>query len=120
MTLDDIKEKLSNVKKSLDVIQAIFPIEKLKKDKEELEQQQNTPDFFSDMQKVQTVGKQIASLDKKISKVSSLLLNYEAIEFLANECNETEQDIIDELVNEIPKLEKEAESMRIEALLTGK
>ena len=93
MTIDDIKEKLNIIKKSLDIIQAIFPIDKLKQEKADLEEQQNAPDFFSDMKKVQQVGKQIASIDRKITQISKLVNDYQSIEFLANECKDDEQSI---------------------------
>ena len=120
MTIDDIKEKLNIIKKSLDIIQAIFPIDKLKQEKADLEEQQNAPDFFSDMKKVQQVGKQIASIDRKITQISKLVNDYQSIEFLANECKDDEQSIIHELELAINNLEKDTASARIEALLNGK
>ena len=120
MTIDDIKEKLNIIKKSLDIIQAIFPIDKLKQEKADLEEQQNAPDFFSDMKKVQQVGKQIASIDRKITQISKLVNDYQSIEFLANECKDDEQSIIYELELAINNLEKDTASARIEALLNGK
>lgn len=120
MTLDDIKQKLNNLEKSLQIVKAVFPLDKLIKEKSELEKKQSEPNFYNDLQLVSKVGKQIASLDRKIDEVKFLTDEYDSLCFLTEECAIDDQASIDEIYQNVLAFEQRLEKTRLTALLTGK
>ena len=66
MTLDQIKESLIDAQKSLEIIRAVFDINKLRAEEKELQAQQADPDFYSNMEQVQKVGRRHICNSKRI------------------------------------------------------
>lgn len=120
MTLDQLREKISEVSEVVALVQALFPVDRLSAEKTQLEQAQSAPDFYTDLSEVERVGKSIATLERKISGVNRLKTQLENIEFLANEATEKDQSILEDLEPAVKKLAKQAESLRLEGLLKGK
>ena len=86
----------------------------------ELEEEMNDPSFWNDLEKSQKVNKEIKSLKSKIQKYNNLKRRLEDIEVLI-ELGAEEQDasIASEAIEEIEKLAKDVESLKLETLLNG-
>ncbi len=120
MTYEQIKSKIAENQKSLEVIQAVFDISKLRKDLTKLEQEQQAPDFYNDLNRVQTVGKQISALNKKIDKLTKIHNDFNSLTEVFKDCTENDIEMLDEIVTELKKIEPIIEEMRLTALLGGK
>jgi len=120
MNLDEIKQKLNTISKSLELIQAVFVVSKLKTEKQELLTMQNEPDFYNDQQRVQKVGRRIVEIDSKIELIEKLKNNYENIFSIINECSENDVDLVKVLEQEVDVLQNLVENLRLTALLRGK
>ena len=86
----------------------------------ELEEEMNDPSFWNDLEKSQKVNKEIKSLKSKIQKYNNLKRRLEDIEVLI-ELGAEEQDasIASEAIEEIEKLVKDVETLKLETLLNG-
>ena len=85
MNFDLIKEKLNDFQKSLDIIKDVFNIVSLSEQLSKLKLEQQEPTFYSDLNRVQVVGKQISSLEKKIENgdnPSKIMRTFWAIVFI--------------------------------------
>lgn len=120
MNFEQIKDNLINIQKSLEIIRAVFDISKLTTEMLALQAEQSSPDFYSDQNKVQIVGKKISALQKKISNLKQIESSFDAIFSLFDECTENDTDILEEISKEIKNLEPKVEEMRLTALLGGK
>lgn len=116
----EIKVKLQEIQKTLGDIQAVFDMQSLMNEKEDLLKQQTQPDFYSDQHNVQRVGKRINFLDKTIDNIKSLCIQFENIKSLFDECGEEDDDILQDLSAELGKLVVKIEDMRLLALLNEK
>ena len=120
MTLNDLKEKLNETEKVLEMVQGLFPIEKLESEKAELEKKQQEPNFFNDRKRVEKVGKQIAGLDKKIELVKNYSSQFEGIKDVILGLDEGDLEFLAEAEKELKTLAKSLNSLRLEGLFTGK
>lgn len=116
----DIKSNLEAIKSTLGDIQAVFGLESLMSERNELLQQQTQPDFYNDQKNVQKVGQRLNFLDKTMAKLKSLENQYKNIQSLFSECSENDVDILQDLSNELAQLSVEIEDMRLLALLNDK
>lgn len=116
----EIKNSLTEIQKTLGDIQAVFDIQKLNEEKKELEQQQLAPDFYNNQQNVQKVGQRLNYLEKTIQKLTALNNSFQTINELFSECTESDADLLQDISNELGKLEQEVQSMKILALLNEK
>ncbi len=120
MNLEEIKENLINFQKSLEIIRAVFDINKLNEEKAQLIEKQSQPDFYNDMDNVQKVGKKLSALDKKINQIKAIENSFSAVSDLVKECKEDDKEILEELSKELLELKPKIEEMRLTALLRGK
>lgn len=120
MNLEQIKENLITNQKSLDIIRAVFDINKLEQEKTELLDKQAQPDFYNDMKEVQRVGKAISALDKKIKDLKDVEDRFTAVSDLSSECGENDDEMLQVLSEELSSLSQKIENMRLTALLRGK
>lgn len=120
MTLNDLKEKVNETEKVLEMVQVLFPISKLEKNKQELEAMQAEPNFFSDRKRAEKVGKQISSLDSKIELIKKFTNQFNGIKDVINEIDENDLNFLSEVESEIKILSKNLESLRLEGLFKGK
>ncbi len=86
----------------------------------ELEEEMNDPSFWNDIERSQKVNKQIKTLKNKIKKYSDIKSRLDDIEVLI-ELGLEEQDssVASEAVEEIKKLVKDVEALKLETLLNG-
>ncbi len=120
MSLEQIKFRLADVKKVLDDLQVLFPVEKLEREKQELLEQQSEPEFYSDMKRVEKVGKKIASLERKLTDLKFVKSQFETLCFMADECEEGDINLVLDIENELKDLEKKSQSLQLEGLFKGK
>ena len=120
MTLEQIKESLIDLQKSLEIIRAVFDINKLSAEQSELIAQQSAPDFYSDMERVRKVGKRLSSIEKKIADLRDITDRYNMIKEFANDCAEDDSAMLAELTKELQELMPKVQEMRLTALLRGK
>lgn len=80
----------------------------------------NHPSFWEDIEKSQKINKEVKYLKNKIEKYESINSRIEDAEVLIQlGMEEEDPSIISEIRNEIEKLDKEVESLRLETLLSG-
>ncbi len=120
MTLEQIKENLIDVQKSLEIIRAFFDINKLVEEQNELIEKQSAPDFYSDMDEVRKVGKRLSSIEKKIADLRDIEDRYNMIKDFTESCAEDDISMLAELSKELQDLLPKVQEMRLTALLRGK
>lgn len=114
LELKDIKEDLISVGNALD-------LDALNKRKKELEDIQNEADFWSDMQKAQSVNKECKHIENKINRYNALLSRVEDAEVLIEMCIDADDESeTDSILEEMKSLKKDIEALRLETLLKGK
>ena len=114
LELKDIKEDLISVGNALD-------LDALNKRKKELEDIQNDADFWSDMQKAQSVNKECKHIENKINRYNALLSRVEDTEVLIEMCIDADDESeTDSILEEMKSLKKDIEALRLETLLKGK
>ena len=99
----------------------LFDITKLKKEKEELEQKTNNPEFWQDIELSTKTTKQINALKARIenySKIENYLKNVTEMNELVE--LEKEESLEEELSKSIKDLQKQISKLEIDTLLSGK
>lgn len=81
LELKSIKDTLVSVGKALD-------LDGLNKRKAELEEVQNSPEFWNDMQKAQVVNKECKHIQNKLDKYNRLMARIEDSEVLIEMCTQ--------------------------------
>ncbi len=87
---------------------------------EELEDQMNDPDFWSDLERSQKVNREVKSLKTKVDtyhKTASRLEDANIMLELAQEMNDA--SAMEEVLNEVNALEKDVDRMHLSTLLKG-
>lgn len=120
LTKDQQKELLLEQKKVLDNIQVLFPIEKLEKEKTELEKMQTSPDFFSNLKQVENVGKKIARLENRIAEVKNLKVQFDSLSSILDECSDADVEILSDTEKELKDFIKNSTDLELVGLFTGK
>ena len=119
--LEETKQELQKVKEMLIGVGNALDLEKLNNRKAELEQMQNEPDFWNDMQKAQVVNKECKSIENKLNKYNSLMSGLEDTDLLIDMCLEIGDDSESEdILSEMKRLSHEIEQLRLQTLLKGK
>jgi len=86
----------------------------------ELEEEMNDPSFWNDLEKSQKVNREIKSLKNKIEKYNKLVTQLEDIEVMIElGLEEQDESLAAEAAEEIKKLSKEVDTLRLETLLSG-
>jgi bacterial peptide chain release factor 2 (bRF-2) len=80
----------------------------------------NDPSFWNDLEKSQKVNREIKSLKNKIEKYNKLVTQLEDIEVMIElGLEEQDESLAAEAAEEIKKLSKEVDTLRLETLLSG-
>ena len=88
---------------------------------EQLKNQQQDPDFFSDMKKVKDVGQKIKARENKLDKIKQLQTSLDDQEAIFEMLEMGEDESLEsELVANMQNLESALEDFKIETLLSGK
>lgn len=119
--LEETKLDLAKIKELLVSVGDALNLTKLKERKAELEEIQNQPEFWNDMQNAQVVNKECKSIENKINKYNSLMQRIEDTDVLLDMCIEMDDDSETEgIINEMAALKHEIEQLRLQTLLRGK
>jgi len=87
---------------------------------EELEDQMNAPEFWSDLEKSQKINQELKALKNKVNKYNGFKTRLEDTEVLAQLGLEMQDlSVKDEVLSWVDKLEKDLEAMQLETLLKG-
>ena len=119
MNLDEIKIKISELEDSLEIIKNVYDKNAMMAEKNKLLAEQAEPQFYSDLERVQKVGKRISVLDKKIEALTNVESSLEAIREIAFEAQEGDS-LLNDVAIELGALAPKIEEMRLTALLRGK
>ncbi len=111
--LDDIREKLAEAAKSLD-------IERLKEQLVEFQEDMGSPGFWDEMERATKISAEAHRVEAKLNHYKSLVSRTDDIEVMM-ELAEEEDDhaVVAEIHDELEKLSDELEALRLTTLLTG-
>ena len=119
MSLDEIKIEIAKLSDDLKIVQSVYDKVALQAEKDKLLAEQNEPNFYADLPRVQKVGKRISAIDKKLDALTDVESSLSAIVDVANDLSDNDS-LLDELVIELNNLAPKIEEMRLTALLRGK
>ncbi|QXM05198.1 peptide chain release factor 2 [Crassaminicella indica] len=118
--LEQLKYELSTLKKPLDDLRVSLDIENLKHEVEELERKSMAQNFWDDPQKAQKVLQKAKGLKDKLKSFEDIHEKYEELGILIDMAiEESDLSVEKEAKEELEKLKKDIESLRIETLLSG-
>ncbi|ADU74909.1 peptide chain release factor 2 [Acetivibrio thermocellus] len=113
LEIDDFKQNLDEMGKSLDIASIGNQIE-------ELEQKASEPDFWNDTENSQKILQKIKSLRSKVERYNKLVSQWEDLITLCElGIEEQDESVIPEAVEGFKAFKKEFEALRLETLLTG-
>ncbi|HOB19491.1 MAG TPA: peptide chain release factor 2 [Candidatus Atribacteria bacterium] len=108
-----VREEFIKLGDSLDIPGCLLRIE-------ELEDQMNAPEFWSDLEKSQKINQELKALKNKVNKYNGFKTRLEDTEVLAQLGLEMQDlSVKDEVLSWVDKLEKDLEAMQLETLLKG-
>ncbi|MCK8828115.1 peptide chain release factor 2 [Natroniella acetigena] len=112
--LSEIKDRLSDLRESLDYDQLLAQ-------KEEIDEQMAQPNFWNDSEEAQKVAKRGSNLKGKIKQFDQLEEEYQDLSLLLElAVEEDNQEVIDEVDFRIGPLAKGLEQLELQTLLSGK
>ena len=118
--LDELRITMSDYRKDLKELYEVLGIEKAKKRFDELQQQMEDPNFYTDLENSQKVLQESKRLENKIGKYKKMEETLDDILTLIElTMEEGEEESNAELNAEADKFVKELESMKLASLLTG-
>ncbi len=118
--LDLAKSKLKDISSTADEVYSALHIDDAKKEHEELNLEMAAPGFWDNMDRAQEVNKKAKTLENKIKSINQVFQSIEDCQVMIEMCREAEdEDLYNELTEEMDKLEKTCEGLRLETLLTG-
>ena len=120
MTTADHAEQLKSLDGILKNIEAVLDVDKLRRDKAELEKLASEPDLWNDQARAQDVTSRLSYVNGEISKLGELRSRLDDAALLL-EMAQAEEDAgsVDEVGAEIISLRKAIEEMEIRTLLSG-
>ncbi len=120
MTAADYAEQLKSLDNILRNIEAVLDLDRLRKDKEELEQAASAPDLWNDQARAQQVTSRLSYVQGEINKFERLRARLDDAAVLL-ELSESEDDAgsLAEVGTELVTLAKAIEELEIRTLLSG-
>jgi len=119
VNLDEIKNEINRLNEGLKIIQSVYDKSALQTEKQQLLDEQSKPDFYTDLERVQKVGKRISAIDKKLTALLDVESSLDAIVDVVSELTDNDA-LISEIETELSALSPKIEEMRLTALLRGK
>ncbi|BBH66265.1 peptide chain release factor 2 [Actinoplanes sp. OR16] len=120
MTAADFPEQLKVLDATLRNIETVLDVDKLRRDKADLEEQASAPDLWDDQTRAQEVNSRLAYVSGEISKLERLRSRLDDAGVLL-ELAEAEADAgsLAEVGDEVTTLSKAIEEMEVRTLLSG-
>jgi peptide chain release factor 2 len=119
MLLEEIREKLEELKDKYNYIKEILKPEDIKKEIETLDIEMGKPNFWNDTRKAQEIASRRNTLFEKLNKLENLEKRIQNIEeFIELLSIEYDEDTKKELEEEIKTLERDLSDLETESLLS--
>ncbi|MEV6299556.1 peptide chain release factor 2 [Actinoplanes sp. NPDC051861] len=120
MTAADFPEQLKALDATLRNIETVLDVDRLRRDKADLEEQASAPDLWDDQARAQDVNSRLSYVSGEISKLERLRSRLDDAEVLL-ELAESEGDAgsLAEVGDELGALSKAIEEMEVRTLLSG-
>ena len=117
---DSYKQKLNDIRPSLDGLAESLNLEGLKNELERLHAMQEAPGFWDDPEKSQKIVKQVKVTEYKVERYEKMLSSWDDLMTICEMAAEEDDDsMLDELKEGFATLTANMESCRLETLLTG-
>ena len=118
---DVYKQKLGDIKPTLDGLANSLNLEGLRNELERLHAMQEAPGFWDDPEKSQKIVVKTKTTEAKIERYEKMVASWEDMVTMCEMAAEEDDDsMLPELKAEFQKLSEAMESCRLETLLTGK
>ncbi|MEJ3741856.1 peptide chain release factor 2 [Actinomycetes bacterium KLBMP 9797] len=120
MTAADFAEQLKALDATLRNIEAVLDLDRLRRDKAELEEAASAPDLWDDQARAQQVTSKLSYVNGEIEKLGSLRQRLDDAHVLL-ELAEAESDpgVVAEVGTEVASLSKAIDEMEVRTLLSG-
>ena len=120
MEFEEYKQKLNNLKPSLELLRGALRLDAAAREIEELEAASERDGFWNDVENSQKVQKRLKALKTKCENYKKLSDSWDDMFAMCEMAlEENDESLLPELQNEFEKFTAEAESMRLGTLLTG-
>lgn len=120
MVIDEIKNKIKEMKAKLSGIEEASDIEALKKRNEELKKEQESPDLYLDLKHAEAVNREAKAVSDKLNGILGARRDLTDMEGLLDMAvEENDEDSINEISKELSALEPVLEELHIKSLLKG-
>jgi len=118
--LDQYKQDLQRVKKSILQSGEALHIEQLQEEVTELQEEMNAPEFWNDLERSTKVNQRIRACQGKLEHYHKLLSTCDDIEVMMTlATEEDDEDMVQETGNELEGLSAAAEALELETLMRG-
>ena len=120
MANDDLSTRLTELGHSLDSIEAVADLEKVRAEIADLEQQVAAPDLWDDQDNAQRVTSQLSAKQGEVDRIVGLRSRLEDAELMLELAEEEgDADTAAEVARELEKLGKDIEALEVRTLLSG-
>ena len=117
---DDLSTRLTELGHSLDSIEAVADLEKVRAEIADLEQQVAAPDLWDDQDNAQRVTSQLSAKQGEVDRIVGLRSRLEDAELMLELAEEEgDADTAAEVARELEKLGKDIEALEVRTLLSG-
>ena len=118
--LDQYKQDLQRVKKSILQSGEALHIEQLQEEVTELQEEMNAPEFWNDLERSTKVNQRIRACQGKLEHYHKLLSTCDDIEVMMTlATEEDDEDMVQETGSELEGLSAAAEALELETLMRG-
>jgi peptide chain release factor 2 len=116
----DFPEQLKALDATLRNIENVLDVDKLRRDRAELEEEASAPDLWDDQAHAQEVNSRLSYLSGEITRLERLRSRIDDAELLLEMANDAgDEDSIAEVGQELVSLTKAVEEMEVRTLLSG-
>ena len=119
MLVDDLKNKVKELKGKFESIEKASDIPALEKRDEELRKQQEDPDLYADMKHAEQVNRDAKAVGDKLAALKKMKSDLSDLDDLIDMAAEEGDDALAEVGEEINALEQPLEKLHIQSLLRG-
>lgn len=120
LEFEEYKQKLNNIKPTLNNLKEALHLDAASKEIEELEKASEMPDFWNDVEKSQKVQKRLKGLKSKTENYASLCSSWDDLMAICEMAIEENDDsMLEELQKDFVVLVEKLEATRLSTLLTG-
>jgi len=120
VTAADYPEQLKTLDATLRNIENVLDVDKLRRDKADLEEQASAPDLWDDQARAQEVNSRLSYISGDIDRIERLRSRLDDAALLLEMAEDAgDQASVDEVGNELVALHKAVEELEVRTLLSG-